>query len=172
MQHSAASCTLYLMNSANDTNAQTRNATHSIAICALGEEVVVSCFPLVAGEPDTDTEVFFETFTDAAVARRFYARKCALLACKAADFDAEIDWVYRAASSLASCLYREVPNEARRLAAAVAELELATLARRDATRTERKARALAHAADVLARRLARLHGAAVRLDDNALDAVT
>lgn len=144
---------LPLMNTANDTNAKAQNATHSIAICALAGEFVVSCFPIVAGEVDTDAEVFFETFTDAAAARRFYAGKCALLACKAAAFDAEIDWVYRAASSLASCLHREVPNEARRLAIAVGELQLATLARRDASRTERKASALARATEVLARRL-------------------
>lgn len=138
---------------ANDTSAQTSNATHSIAIVAIGDEFVVSCFPIVDGQTDTDHEVFVEAFTDAGQARRFYARKSALLACKAAAFDAEIDWVYRTRSSLASCLYREVPNEARRLRDAMAELELCTLARRDAYRQGRKVAALKAAAESLASRM-------------------
>lgn len=153
MRQSALSCTLYLMNAANDINAKTQNATHSLALAAMGETFVVSCFAIVAGEVDTDREIIFREFTDAAAGRRFYAGKATLLACSAAKMDEEIDWVYRTASSLGSCLYREVPNEARRLATAVADLELATLARRDATRAARKVQALAHAAAVLARRL-------------------
>jgi hypothetical protein len=140
------------MKAANDVTAQTRNATHSLSLTHIAGEFVVACFPLVNGVADTDREVFFEMFTDADQARRFYTRKAALLKCKAAQFDSEIDWVWRARASLGSCLYREVPNESRRLAAAMSELELCTLARRDAYREGRKLAALAAAADTLARR--------------------
>jgi hypothetical protein len=147
------------MNTANDTNAK-----HSVAIAAIAGEFVVSCFPIVAGETDTDNEIFVQTFTDAAIARRFYASKSALLACKAAAFDAEIDWVWGARSSLASCLCREVPNESRRLRAAMADLELSTLVRSNAERETRKANALRAAAETLA---ARNEGLEAKIQDEA-----
>ncbi len=140
------------MNTANDTAAKTSNATHSVAIVAIADEFVVSCFPLVDGKTDTDREVFFQTFTDGAIARRFYANKAALLKCNAAAFDAAIDFVYYCRSSLASCLAREVRTEALSLARAVTELELATLARRNDYREGRKAAALKAAAATLASR--------------------
>lgn len=132
--------------------AQTRNASHSIALAAIGGEHVVSCFPLVNGEPDTDREVFVRSFDDAAVARRVYTAQAALLKCRAGEFDLAIEWVYSNISSLGSCLHREVPNEAQRLSQAVQSLTIAGLARRDARREERKAQALARAAEALARR--------------------
>lgn len=137
----------------NDNNiAQTRNASHSIALAAIGGEYVVSCFPLVDGEVDTDREVFVRTFDDAGVAKRVYQAQSALLAMKARDFDTEIDWVYRCVSSLGSCLYREVPNEARILRSAMQALQISALKRRDAGREARKAQALERAARVLAER--------------------
>jgi hypothetical protein len=147
------------MNAANDTNAQASNATHSIALTAIGTTFVVSCFKIgVDGKVDTDIEIIFREFTDAQAARRFYADKVGLLACTAAKMDAEIDWVYHCVSSLVSCLHREVRNEARILLAAVAELEIATLARRNPAREDRKTKALARAAEVLASRTAGLDG--------------
>lgn len=140
------------------TSEKTTNARHSIALVAIAGEFVVSCFPVVNGVPDTDREIFVETFTDEAAARRFYTRKSALLACTAAMFDAEISSVYDGRASLASCLCREVPNESRRLRAAMAELELCTLARRSEGREAHRARALQLAAETLAARSANLDG--------------
>jgi hypothetical protein len=116
----------------------------------------------VAGVVDTDREIFVRSFTDGEIARRVYKQTAALLSCNAAAFDSEIDWVWRARSSLESCLYREIPNESRRLVAAMAELELCTLARRNAYREGRKAVALRAAAETLARR-------SVGLDANIRD---
>lgn len=142
------------MDAANDTIAKTSNATHSIALAAIADEFVVSCFPIVDGKVNTDVEVFFQAFTDVAIARRVYASKSALLRCNARAFDAAIDFVHYCRTSLASCRAREVANESRSLARAVAELELATMARRDASRSERKAKALRSAAETLAARMA------------------
>jgi hypothetical protein len=142
------------MTNANDNAlAQTRNAAHSIALAAIGDEHVVSCFPLVDGEPDTSREVFVRVFADAAVARRVYTAQAALLKCRAGEFDRAVDWVYAAVSSLGSCLHREVRNEAYGLSQAVQSLTIAGLARRDASREARKAQALTRAAEALARRL-------------------
>ena len=140
------------MNAANDTSATVQNLTHSIAIVPVGGEFVVSCFPVVDGKVDTDREIFVRSFTDGTIARRVFANKSSLLRCKAADFDAQIDWVHHARASLTSCLYREVPNEARILVNAIAELELCSLVRRDAAREARRGDAIKMARAELARR--------------------
>lgn len=144
--------------------AQTRNAAHSIALAELAGEFVVSCFPIVDGEPDTSTEVFFRVFSDGDVARRVYTAQARLLACSASDFDRVIEWVYHCVSSLQSCLHREVPNEARILAHAVAELRLAALKRGNAGREARKLLALTRAAEVLA---SRTEGLAAKVAEEA-----
>jgi hypothetical protein len=137
--------------------AQTRNASHSVALAAIGGEYVVSCFALGAdGEPNVDQELFFRTYTDARIARRIYEGQARLLACSAAEMDAAIERVMGAISSLSSCLAREVPNEARILAACVNDLTTAATARRDARRAALKASVLERAAESLARRTAGL----------------
>lgn len=141
---------------ANDTNAKTSNATHSVALAAIGGEFVLSAFAVVAGEVDTDREIVFQAFTDASIARRAYTQASALLSCNATAFDRAIDHVHHCRVSLASCLHREVRTEALSLMRAVAELEIASLARRNPAREERKARALCAAVNVLSSRAAGL----------------
>lgn len=141
---------------ANDTNAMTRNASHSVALTAIGGEFVLSAFAIEAGVVNTDREIVFQSFTEADVARRAYKQTSALLSCNAAAFDRAIDFVHYCRTSLASCLAREVRTEASSLLRAVAELELATLARRNPEREARKLRALCAAANTLSNRAAGL----------------
>lgn len=141
-------------NAANETSATTRNATHSIMLTAIAGEFVLSCFPVVAGEIDTDTEIFVESFTEIEIARRVYASRAKLLACKAAEFDSEISGVYYAMTSLAGCRSNEVAREASSLRRAVRDLQLCTLARRCPERESRRARAIELAVAALVRRAA------------------
>lgn len=139
---------------ANETSASTRNATHSVMLTAIAGEFVLSCFPVVAGEVETDTEIFVESFTDIEVARRVYASRAKLLACTAAEFDAEVSGVYYALTSLAGCRSCEVANEAGSVRRAVRDLQLCTLARRSPQREAIRARAIELATQALARRTA------------------
>jgi|SRR6185369_7649541 len=144
------------MYAANDTTAVTSNATHSVALAAIAGEFVVTAFAIVDGKVDTDREIIFQTFSDVDVARRVYKQTAALLFCSAAQFDRAIDFVHYCRTSLASCLHREVRREAGSLARAVAELELASLVRRNPAREERKASALCAAVNTFSSRVAGL----------------
>ncbi len=141
---------------ANDTISMRQNSTHSVALAAIGGEFVLSAFAVVGGSVDTDREIVFQSFTEAEVARRVYKQTSALLSCNAAAFDRAIDFVHHCRTSLASCLDREVRSEARSLLRAVAELELASLARRSPEREARKLSALCAAANILSSRTAGL----------------
>lgn len=135
------------------------NGSHSVALAAVGGEYVVSCFAVGAdGNIDHDQEFFFKTYSDARIARRIYEGKAKLLKCRAAEFDAAVEWVMRCISSLSSCLDREVPNEARILTDAVKDLTVARLARRDSHREELKASVLDRAARKIAARTEGLAG--------------
>lgn len=143
---------------ANDHTAVARNSKHSVALAQIAGEFVVSAFAIVNGEVDTDREIIFQTFTvsEGDVARRVYEQTSALLSCSAAEFDRAIDFVHYCRTSLASCLHREVRREAASLLRAVAELEIASLARRNPAREERKLKALCAAANILSSRTAGL----------------
>ncbi len=143
----------------DNATANDRNATHSVALRAIGDEYVVSCYALGAdGAPDYDQELFFRTYTDAAIARRIYEGKTRQLRCKVAEMDAAIERVMGAISSLSSCLAREVPNEARILSSTMADLRMTTLVRRDARREALKVSVLARGAEAIARRTEGLEG--------------
>ena len=137
---------------ANDSS-QVTNDRVSLALRRFADGTfVVSAFAIKDGCPDTDGgEILVRDFSDPAAAKRLYLELAGLMHCKVAAFDTAYGSLSYWLTSLASAHgAKEICSEMGHVRDAMVAMKIATLARRDPSREERRAAIVARAAASIA----------------------